>query len=597
MVETLKREDVEARLKWNLAPIMDEGDIERYFKEIKEGAKTLASYAAKFSKENALEVLRLESEISKKLERLYIFVHLKSDEDKSNAKYLELTDRVGNLSVALSEAASYINPSMAKLSTEELEKMRVSKEFSDFSMYIDGIIKSKKHLLSEKEEALLAQVKVFSGEFRNTFSMFDNVDADFGTMEIDGQTRKITHGLYSVLLQSRDVKTREKAYNSVYKAYGSMLNTLASNYAGNVKQTYFWSKARKYDGCLDMALFATDIPVKVYDNLISAVKKATPILHKYVALRKKALKLDAMHMYDMYVPIVGEDNTLTSYDEAYDIVLDALKPLGEGYCKTLKEARENGWIDVLETKNKKSGAYSWGCYGVHPYVLLNHSGTLHDVFTVAHEMGHAMHSFYSNKSQSFEKCGYGIFIAEIASTVNEVLLIKHLLKTAEGEKRAYLLSYFADTVRTTLFRQTMFAEFERFAHETVEKGEALTAEKMTDFYRKLNAQYYGKAVVTDENIGYEWSRIPHFYRDFYVYQYATGLTCAINIAEKILADKSVVDDYIKFLSAGGSIYPIDTLKIMGIDLTQSAPFERAMEQFESAVDELDKYFDNKAVSK
>jgi oligoendopeptidase F len=355
---------------------------------------------------------------------------------------------------------------------------------------------------------------------------------------------------------------------------------------GNVKATCFYAKTRKYKSSLDMALSGGNIPAKVYDNLIESVKKYTPVMHKYVELRKKALKLNKMHMYDMHVPIVKDIDKLIDYDKAYDIVIKGLAPLGEEYKEIIIKAKNSGWIDVEETKAKRSGAYSSSVYGTHPYVLLNHKGTTSDMFTIAHELGHAVHSYTSNNAQCYEKASYTIFVAEIASTVNEVLLIKHLLKDAVGQERIYLLSYYIDMIRTTLFRQTMFAEFERYSHEEFEKGESLSAEKLTRFYHNLNSEYYGKAVINDELIGYEWSRIPHFYNDFYVYKYATGITCAINIVNMILKDGSTVEKYKKFLSAGGSMDSLDIIKIMGIDLTKKAPFDVAMKEFENLQKEL-----------
>ncbi len=587
-MEILNRDSIDKIYKWKVEDIMREEDILSFFEDIKAGFAEIESYKGKLNPDNCIECFLVQSKISYKLEKLYVFVHLKSDEDKSITKYTELLDKVTMLSVEFSTVCSFISPTVANFNKADLIRMRDSDKYSYFSMYIDSLIRNKKRLLSPKEEAVLANVNSFSDEFDNIFCMFDNVDVNLGEIEIDGKSQKLTHGLYSVMLQNPDQEVRKKAYNSMYNGYISMINTLAANYAGNVKQDYFWTRMRKYKSCLEKALEGKVVPVSVYNNLISVVKKYTPQLHEYVALRKKALKLDEMYMYDMYVPIVKDMNKLTDYEDAYKLVTEALKPLGEEYVKTLLEAKEDGWIDVFETKNKRSGAYSFGVYGTHPYVLLNHRGTTHDIFTIAHEMGHAMHSYYSNIAQCYEKAGYVIFVAEIASTVNEVLLIKHLLKTAEGEERKYLLSYYIDMIRTTLFRQTMFAEFEKFAHETIESGEALSAENMTEYYTNLNKEYYGESVITDKNIGYEWARIPHFYRDFYVYQYATGITCAINIANMILNDSSAVEKYKKFLSAGGSMYPMDILKLVDLDLTKKEPFEVAMKEFSAVLKELKK---------
>ena len=343
---------------------------------------------------------------------------------------------------------------------------------------------------------------------------------------------------------------------------------------------------RGYKSALQRALYVDDIDKKVYNNLIKAVKKSTPALHKYVKYRKKALGLKELHMYDMYVSIVKDVDREYEYEDAYAMVLEALKPLGEDYRKIMERAYNERWIDVEETKNKRSGAYSWGIYDAPPYVLLNHQKTLHDVFVIAHEMGHAMHTYHSNANQCYEKADYRIFVAEIASTVNEVLLLKHLLKTAEGEERKFLLSYYLDMFRTTLFRQTMFAEFEKYAHDEYEQGRPWTAENMSAKYYELNQAYYGKGVIHDKDIEIEWARIPHFYNAFYVYKYATGLTTAVNIVNKLLTEEGYLDKYLKFLSTGGSLYPLPTIEIADVDLKSMEPFDFAMSEFKKTLDEL-----------
>ncbi len=585
-MEVLKRNQVDDSRKWKVEDIMLESEIDSYITEIKAGFAEIGAFRNKLNPDNAIECLLIMSKISYKLTKLYIFVHLKGDEDKSVTKYQELCAKVAMLAAEFGAVSSFISPSLAAFKKSDLIAMRDSEKYTYFSMMIDDIIRNKKHLLSQKEEAILSQVSTFSGDFRTIFSMFDNVDVNMGEIELDGQKMKLSHGLYSVLMQHPDKEIRRQAYESMYNGYINYINTIAANYAGNVKENYFRAKVRKFNSCLESALYGENIPVKVYDNLVKTVKKYTPLMHKYMALRKKALKLKEMHMYDVYMPIVKDMDKLTEYDEAYETICEALAPLGEDYVQVLREAKATGWIDVEETENKRSGAYSWGAYGTHPYVLLNYKGTTHDMFTVAHEMGHAMHTYHSNNAQCFEKADYVIFVAEIASTVNEMLLIKHLLKTAEGEDRIYLLSYYVDMIRTTLFRQTMFAEFEKYAHGVIESGEALSAEKMTEFYRNLNHEYYGDAVISDKFIGYEWARIPHFYTDFYVYKYATGITCAINISNKILEDSSFVEKYKKFLSAGGSLYPMDTLALVDIDLTTKAPYEYAMKEFGANLKEL-----------
>jgi oligoendopeptidase F len=585
-MKILTRDKVADNRKWALNDILNEDEIQGIFETARKNIPAILAFNKKLNKENAIDCFILESKSQFLIEKLVVYANMKSDEDKAITKYQELYDQAMQLYVEFSTATSFINPAISALKLSDLKEMKDDPKYLDFNRYLDNIIRNKKHILTEKEEKLLSGIGSFIGDFQDIFSFFDNVDIDMGEINVRGEKVKLTHGAYSVMLRDSDPKVRKSAFESMYKAYKDMINTISATYIGNVKATCFYAKTRKYKNSLDMALSGGNIPAKVYDNLISSVKKYTPILHKYVALRKKALGLKKMHMYDMYVPIVKDIDKLIDYDQAYDIVVKGLEPLGEEYRETIIQAKNSGWIDVEETKAKRSGAYSSSVYGTHPYVLLNHKGTTNDMFTIAHEIGHAVHSYTSNNAQCYEKASYTIFVAEIASTVNEVLLIKHLLKQAKGQERIYLLSYYIDMIRTTLFRQTMFAEFEKYSHEEFENGESLSGEKLTKFYHNLNSEYYGKSVINDDYIGYEWARIPHFYNDFYVYKYATGITCAINIVNMILNDPSCVEKYKEFLSAGGSMDSLDIIKIMGIDLTKKAPFDVAMKEFESLQKEL-----------
>ena len=588
MGSSLKREQVSDFRKWAVEDILNEEELSKYFSDIQEGCKEIKEFKGKLTPDNAIECLLVRSKISYKLEKVYVYVHLKSDEDKANEFYQNLCEKAEFYAVGFSTACSFIDSTLSSFKKSDLLKMRDNEKYGYFSMYLDSIIRMKKHLLSEKEEIILSETHSFSGDFRTVFSMFDNINVNMGEINIDGKIQKLTHGLYSVCMQNSDLNVRKSAYENLYAGYESMINTLAANYAGNVKKDCFYARIRKFKSSIDSALYGENIPQKVYDNLISVVDSYCADMHKYIEYRKKELKLDELHMYDMYVPIVSDIKCEVDYDEAYERVCEALSPLGEDYITTLRQAKIERWLDVEETQNKRSGAYSWGVYGTHPYVLLNHKGTLHDIFTIAHEMGHAMHTYYSNNAQCYEKAEYCIFLAEIASTVNEVLLIKHMLKSAKGNEKKYLLSYYIDMIRTTLFRQTMFAEFEKYTHEIAEKGDALSAEKMSKYYADLNKKYYGNSVVTDKQISYEWARIPHFYTAFYVYKYATGITCAINIANKILNCKDYVNKYKEFLKSGGSKYPMDVLKCVEIDLTQKKPFVFAMKEFKETLLELQK---------
>ncbi len=586
MAGAMKRKDVLPERIWATEDILSEKDIDNIISDIEDGCKRVEAFRGNLNKENALEVFLLHSRISLLYEKLDVYCSLRWDEDKSNTKYAALSERIQILGSNTETKLAFFMPALSTFKNEDLLEMRDNPEYSYFSMILTEIIRNKKHFLSAKEETLLANMSSFIGDFQKIFMIFDNVNIPFGNICVDGEEVKFGHGLYSVLLQNQDRALRKEAYEKMFTPYKSMIDTISAVYAGNVKKDVFFAKMRKYKSCLELKLYSDNIPVKVYENLIASVRKGMPNLHKYMEYRCKEMKLSKLTMYDLHVSIVEGIEKKYEYDGAYELVCEALQPLGEEYVQTLRRAKKERWLDVEETENKRSGAYCCDLYGLHPFVLLNHKDTIHDVFTIAHEMGHAMHTYYSNAAQCYEKASYSIFVAEIASTVNEVLLIKHLLKTATGKERKYLLSYYIDMFRTTLFRQTMFSEFEKFAHETVENGKPLTYETMNTFYADLNRTYYGEHVETDDLIACEWARIPHFYHSYYVYKYATGLTCAVNIANKILTEEGAVEKYKKFLSSGGSMYPLDEIKLVDIDLTKREPFDYAMKEFSLALKEL-----------
>ena len=431
--------------------------------------------------------------------------------------------------------------------------------------------------------------EVYAG-FRDVFSKIDDVDLPLKSVKNEnGESVKLTHGSYSVLMQSPNREVRKKAFKSYYGAYGKLINSITSAYNGSVKKDVFLSRARNFNSSLESALFSEDVSREVYDNLLNSVNDALPLLHRYIEDKKAALNLDTMHMYDMYVPLVDSVDLKLTYEEACKLVEESLSCLGNEYVNLLKKGFSEGWVDVFENEGKRSGAYSTSAYGVHPFVLLNYQKTTHDIFTIAHEMGHSMHSYFSAKNQPYAKADYTIFVAEVASTVNEVLLLKNILKTAKDVKlKKYLLSYYLEMIRTTLFRQTQFAEFEVYSHKKAEEGETLSKEDLSAYYLKLNKKYYGKGVVSDKEISMEWARIPHFYSAFYVYKYATGITSAITIAEKILSEgEPAVKNYFKFLSSGGSADPVSLLKIAGADLTKKETFAFAMESFRKTLSEFE----------
>ena len=583
----LLRNEVADSKKWDLTILFkSEEEIENAFKDAEAFVANVTQYKGKLNKDNAIDCLKANSALSRKIEKIYSFAHLQKDEDTSNQSSQALAERASMLLTKCVSQVSFIDPELCKLPLSTLKEMAESEVYADFSCVLNSLIREKKHILSAKEEKIMSEISSFTGEFQNIFMMLDNADLKFKGIKAGEEELELSHGMYSVYLQNPNQEIRKEAFDNYYEAYRSMLNTIASTYSASVKKDCTLSALRGYKSALQRALYADDIDKKVYNNLIKAVKKNTPAMHKYVKYRKKALGLKELHMYDMYVSIVKDIEKEYEYEDAYALVMDALKPLGADYRKKMERAYNERWIDVEETKNKRSGAYSWGVYDAPPYVLLNHQKTLHDVFVIAHEMGHAMHTYYANSAQCYEKADYRIFVAEIASTVNEVLLLKHLLKTATGDERKYLLSYYLDMFRTTLFRQTMFAEFEKYAHDEYEQGRPLTAENMSAKYYELNKAYYGNGVIHDKDIEIEWARIPHFYNAFYVYKYATGLTTAVNIVNKLLTEEGYLDKYIKFLSTGGSLYPLPTIEIADIDLKSSAPFEFAMSEFKKTLDEL-----------
>ena len=445
-------------------------------------------------------------------------------------------------------------------------------------------------MLSESEERIIGMSGEILGAFYDSFSMIDNLDLPLPEIEWEGEKVKLSHGLYGVILHSDDREKRRECYEKYYSAYTGLINTLTSVYYGNVKKDVFLSKVYKYNSCLEHALFEEDVDRVVYDNLIKAVDDNLPAMHRYIADRKKILGYDKQYFYDIYAPLVDGVSVKYSYDDAYDLVIKGLEPLGKEYLQLLRKGYEERWVDVEETEGKRGGAYSIGVPGTHPFVLLNYTPTLSDVFTIAHEMGHSLHTYYSQKNQPFAKSDYKIFVAEVASTVNETLLLKYMLRQATDENlKKYLLNYYLDSIRATLHRQTMFAEFESKAHSLAEKGEPLTKEVLCDLYAGIGKKYYGDAIEHDYNISCEWARIPHFYRSFYVYKYATGLTAAINIAKRILEEgEPAVKDYFKFLSGGASTDPVSLLKLAGVDLSKTAPFEVAMAEFEQTLTEFER---------
>ncbi len=590
----MRRSDIESKYKWKLEDIIPSDEAwEKEFAALKDKCGELCAYDGKLTdRDRVLACLKLQDEVSLCAERLYVFSAMRRDENVGDADSQARCDRAESALVNMSEMTAFITPQLTALDEDTLRGFAADPDFSDYDYLIRTLIRTKKHTLSEKEERLLAMTGSFSSTAQDAFRMLDNADIRFEPyVKSDGSEVRLTHGIYGAEMQSPVREDRKKAFETMHGAFKANVNTLAALYSGNVKKNIFYSRARGYQGCLDRATSREDVPQSVYRKLVGCVEGGLPALSEYLEYRRRKLGVEELHMYDLHVPLVGGAELSLEYEDACKLVEEALAPLGEEYGELLKKAFAEGWIDVCENEGKRSGAYSWGAYGTHPYVLLNYQKTTSDVFTIAHELGHAMHSHYSNLNQPYAKAGYTIFVAEVASTVNETLMLRHLLgKSTDKAQRAYLLSYMLDMFRTTVFRQTQFAQFELEAHERAEKDEPLTAQTLSDLYYDLNRKYYsGENVVCDDLIRYEWSRIPHFYTAFYVYKYATGLISAVCIADRILNEgEKAVADYKKFLSAGGSMPPVEILKLAGVDLTDDAPFEKAMKMFSDFLAELKK---------
>lgn len=589
-----KREDIDIKYKWKLEDIYGSDKAwEADFGRIKLLSSEMAAFRGTLSKgpERLLECLRFCDDMLSLNDKLFVYARMKRDENNANPGYQALTDRAMALSTDVYASVSFIVPEIITIDEGVLKSwMESNTGLALYKQYFEEILRQKQHILSEKEEELLAMSAEVAHASADIFTMFNNADIKFPFIKDEnGEETELTKGRYIKFLESTDRRVREEAFHGLYSSYEKVRNTLSASLNNNVKKNKFYATVRKYDSCLQASLDADNISTTVYDNLIDTVGKNLHLLHRYLRLRKKLLKLDELHMFDLYVPAVEESQKHYKYEDALSMVTDGLRPLGEQYIKDLKHAFDTGWIDVFENQGKTSGAYSWGTHLTHPYVLLNYQGTINDVFTIAHEMGHALHSFYTNKTQPYIYSEYKIFVAEVASTVNESLLIRHLLeKTKDPREKAYLLNHYLEEFRGTLFRQTMFAEFEKAIHACVEGGEALTAQEFCKLYRGLNEKYFGSEVVIDKEIDMEWSRIPHFYTSFYVYKYATGLSAAASLSNGILTEgRPAVDRYLQFLSSGGSDYPLNLLKKAGVDLSVPKPVEDAMKVFEGILNEFE----------
>ncbi|MBE7092608.1 MAG: oligoendopeptidase F [Clostridiales bacterium] len=592
MEQVKTRAEIDQKYKWNLADIFESDEKwEGAFNLVKAEIPVLKQFKGTLNDKNSLkEFFIKEHNVSLISEKLYVYAKMSRDQDNGNDTYVSMCDRAYSLLMLMETETAFVTPELTKLDDETLLLWANEDVFKDNSLFLKGIVRNKKHLLSEKEERILAQTSEMANSFDTIFTMLDDVDMRFEDIQMaDGTKQQLSHGRYGLLLQDKNRDIRKQAYESMYNAHINNINTLAALYSSSVKKDVFYAKVRNFESVLQGELFSGNIPLTVYSGLIEQVHNFLPQMHRYVKLRQELLGIKDGKMYDMYVPLIDVPDTNYTYDAAQELAKKALAPLGEDYVRLLERSFKENWIDVYETKGKTSGAYSWGAYGVHPYMLLNYQGRLDDVFTLVHEAGHSMHTYYSDNSLPYEKAQYRIFVAEVASTVNEVLLLKYMLKNTQDKKmKAYLLNHFIDQFRTTLFRQTMFAEFEWETHKMAENDEPLTVSVLNKIYGDLNRLYYGDGVETDKFIEAEWSRIPHFYRAFYVYQYATGFSSAVAIADMILNEGApAVERYKNFLSSGGSDFPVELLKITGVDLSKPEPIISALKVFEKTLEEFE----------
>lgn len=589
----MKRSEQLVENTWKMEDMFSSDEVwESEFKKATEMVSEYENFQGQISsdKNKLLDFFKFNDEINLLAERLYVYANQKYHQDMADSKYQAYSGKAQKLVVDISSGQSFFEPEILAMDENVLIKWVSDENFRDYRRTINLILRSKEHTLDKKTEEILAKSKNMAGAPDNIYGMFNGADIDFPTVkDSDGNEVKLTHGNFVPVLTGRDRVLRERAFKAVYETYGKMKNTLAATFNANVEQAHFYADVRNYPSTRAMYLHGSDIPESVYDNLIQVVHDNLDLMHKYVSIRKKALGVDELHMYDVYAPIANAPEEKISFDRAKEMVMAGLEPMGKEYLKVLKEGFENRWIDIYENEGKRSGAYSWGAYGTHPYVLLNYQGTLDHVFTLAHEMGHALHSYYSDKNQPFVNAGYKIFVAEVASTCNESLLIHYLLKnTNSKEEKAYLINHFLEQFKGTLYRQTMFAEFEKITHKMVEDGETLTGEVFCNTYYELNKKYFGPEMVLDEEIAMEWARIPHFYKPFYVYQYATGMSAAIALSKRIMEEgEAGVADYMKFLTGGGSQDPIDLLKMAGVDMTGKEPVQKALDLFRELLEQME----------
>jgi len=592
--ELPSRDEIPEHLTWELENIFETDRAwDESFQNLQKEIPKIETFQGTLheSAEQLYKMFQMQDEIGENLGKLFTYARMRYDQDTTNSFYQEMYAKIETILTMASQAMSYIVPEILMIDEEKInEFVQTYEPLKLYEHTLNEVLRQKEHTLSQKEEEILALASEPLQSASQTFSMLNNADLKFPAITDErGNEVDVTHGRYVGFLESKDRRVRHDAFKAMYSTYDQFKHTFATTLTSQVKKDNFYATVRNYDSARQAALSQNNIPEQVYDNLVAAINEKLPVLHRYVALRKKVLQLDEMNMYDMYVPLVKDVEMTVSYEEAKEHVLNSLQPLGESYINIAKEGFANRWIDVMENKGKRSGAYSSGAYGTDPYILLNWQNKVNDMFTLTHELGHSVHSYYTRKHQPFRYGNYSIFVAEVASTANEALLNDYMINHLDdAQEKLYLLNYFLDGFRATVFRQTMFAEFEHDIHQRIQQGEGLTAESLTDIYYDLNKKYYGDAVTHDEEIGLEWARIPHFYYNYYVYQYATGYAAATALSKQIIAqDEQAVSRYIDFLKAGNSDYPIEVLKKAGVDMTAKQPIIEALNVFEEKLNELE----------
>lgn len=588
------REEIPMEYKWRIDKIYKDSEAwNEELKVLKKEAKALKDFEGKLNHKNSLkDFLKLNEKLSRKLGKLYVYAHMRSHEDTGNTDMQSLVNKIDPFSAEFSSYTAYFVPEILSLEDGLIERfIKEDKDLEKYKIYFEMILNEKPHVLSKEVEGVLASVSDCLSAAESIYSMLTNADMTFGEInDENGNKVDLTEGNYSSFIKSKNRGVREEAFKLLFGTYKKYENTLATSLSSSIKNLVFESKIRKYNSSLEASLKPNNIPVEVYKNALKTADENLDALHRYVRIKKKLLNLDEIHMYDLYVPVIDAKKEHLEYEDAVNLVKIGLKPLGKEYLDIFNEGINSGWVDVYQNKGKRGGAYSWGSYDTMPYVLLNYNYELNDASTLAHEMGHSIHSYYTRKNQPYVYGDYSLFCAEVASTTNEILLIHHLIENEEDKnKKLYLINQELEQIRTTVFRQLMFAEFELRTHEAIENGDSLTSENLCNIWMDINKKYFGKDMVVDEEIAIEWARIPHFYSDFYVYQYATGYAAAASFANSILSEgEKAVEKYKGFLKAGGSMYPIDTLKMAGVDMTTAKPLNDTFERFNELLDMLEK---------